>query len=366
MAKLVVYIDSLNASGGIERIVSQLISCWKNRHDVIIISKDDGKCFYPGTQDVKRITLNTPRIMNMNFRMQRVVGTIINSFRSIFALRKTLKTLDYSYIYVATPLNALEVYCSGAIGEKIIVAEHGSAYGVNRIYSIMKKYIYPKVKAISVPNKLDTELYNKCGYNAVYIPHIVLNKQNSRNILNSKIVLNIGRLTPDKRQDLLILSWAKIHANSNWKLLIVGDGEQKEFLQEIIKDNKLEKSVFIKDATAKIDEYYKKASIFALSSRFEGFGLVLVEAMSYGLPCVSFDCPSGPRDIISNGFNGFLVRNGDIDQYALKLDELIHFPEKELNEMGANAYNSIMEWDNDHILKKWDILFQKIGDQSET
>ena len=210
-------------------------------------------------------------------------------------------------------MNAFELLCAGVASDKIVVSEHGSAYGVNKIYKNIKQLVYPKVYCVAVPNKMDVDVYKNLGANAIYVPHMVYMRQHERNRLDSHIILNVGRLTPDKRQDLLIQAWYKNKHKNDWKLWIVGDGEKKNELQLQIESLGLSNSVELLPATKNIDSIYRQASFFAFSSRFEGFGLVLLEAMSYGIPCLAFDCPSGPRDIIDDGINGFLVDNGNID-----------------------------------------------------
>ncbi len=356
---IVIYIDSLNALGGIERIVYQLIGNWSKKYNIIVITKDSGACSYGELKEVKILSLDCPRIMNMKNRIQRIIFTFINAIISMFRLHKKLRQLEYSKFYVVTPINALEAYWAGVKADKLVISEHGSAYGVNRIYALIKKYIYPKASYISVPNRMDISLYENIGANAVYIPHIVYTKGKEQNTLDSKIILNCGRLTADKRQDDLIKIWHNVRNKNGWKLYIVGKGEEKENLERMIVEYNLCDSVKMLSATKDIEKIYKTASFFAFTSRFEGFGLVLVEAMSYGIPCIAFDCPSGPRDIIINKKNGYLVDDGDLELYTNILTSIVMMSPEELRIYGKNAYESIQEWDNEAILKEWDKVFGK-------
>ena len=106
-------------------------------------------------------------------------------------------------------------------------------------------------------------------------------------------------------------------------------------------------------------EEYLDASLFVLSSRYEGFGMVLLEAMSCGVPVVSFDCPCGPKDLISDGENGYLVEDGDIEKLADRIVYLIRHPEKR-KEMGAMAYKRSADYSEDKIMKQWMELFNEV------
>ncbi len=356
--KIIIYINSLNAAGGIERITTQLINEWVKHYDIKVITKDEGSCFFAIPKEVAILSIHTPRHLNMNNKLQRIWCTFINTIKSVYKMKVALQNEDYDYLYVTTPLNALEAIFSGIPGNKIIVSEHGSAYGINKIYKVIKKLVYPKIRIITVPNKMDTDYYNSNGYHAVYIPHIVNRTNTIMNGLSSKIILNVGRLTADKRQSLLIESWSKIPEKNGWSLWIVGDGEEKEALTTLISKLGLNDTVTLLPATKQIDKIYRKASIFAFSSRYEGFGLVLLEAMSYGIPCISFDCPSGPRDIVIDGNNGYLVQNNNMEEYVKKMNILIHMKNTELRQMGVQAYTFAQNWNNENIICLWDKVFE--------
>lgn len=352
----------MNASGGIERIVYNLIDAWKEFFEIELIVKDNGECFYGTLDDIAVTSLETPRLSDMTNRGKRILSTLSNSLMSCLRLKRTLKEKNFDFVYVTTPLNTAELFLAGVPGRKIIVSEHGSAFGINKVYMKMKDIFYPKVRAISVPNKIDTEYYKKRGFNSVYIPHLVKDKERNRASGENHVVLNVGRLTDDKRQDNLIECWSRINNKGDWQLWIVGTGENYEKLIDMTKRLQID-DVFFFPETKNIEEMYLSASVFAFTSRFEGFGLVLTEAMAYGLPCIAYDCPSGPKDIIDNGKNGFLIENSNSVAYSDKLDYLIHMDAGERSLLSDNAYMTIQEWDNDKIIEKWLMLFGRDNDE---
>ncbi|WP_431796726.1 glycosyltransferase family 4 protein [Cupriavidus metallidurans] len=140
----------------------------------------------------------------------------------------------------------------------------------------------------------------------------------------SRVVLAVGRLVHAKGFDQLLEAWALIAAyHPEWRLVIVGEGEERNGLEARRLALGLDQSVSLPGAGAHIATYYQNADIFCLSSRYEGFGLVLLEAMAFGLPVVSTDCETGPKEIIRDGLNGLLVATGNPQALANALSRLI-------------------------------------------
>ena len=139
-----------------------------------------------------------------------------------------------------------------------------------------------------------------------------------------KVVLAIGRLCDQKGFDLLLRSWALIANNHpQWTLRVVGSGENANDLKTLAAELAIDHRVQWVSATPAVSDHYAKARIYALSSRFEGFGLVLIEAMVHGLPIVAFDCPYGPAEIVQHGRTGQLIPAEDVSQFANGLQEMI-------------------------------------------
>lgn len=357
--KIVVYVDTMNKSGGRERVIANLINKWVDQYKIILITKDQGESFYEFSEDISIISLKLVMPYGMDCsRWKRVVSAIKSVRSSICALKKVLKGFDYDYIYVSTPQNAYEAYKAMEYPEKkLVISEHAYVYAFNKPYMLMKHFVYPKAYCISVPNSMDTEEYMRWNCNAVYIPHIVTFTAEERNALDSKIAINIGRLTADKQQDKLIEMWAQEGKKSGWTLWIVGDGENRDSLQSKIEEFNCEDIIKLLPARRDIKSIYKQASLFLLSSRCEGFGMVLLEAMSFGIPCIAFDCPSGPRDIIKHGINGALVKNGDKKSFQNELKRYFEMDQEQVIQMGRASFDTVTNWDNESILAEWGKIF---------
>lgn len=356
MKSIIVYINSMSNAGGIERVISNLLFEWSKKYKVYLLVKDDtASSFYDLPDNIIKLSINTPIKMDMNSRIRRILAVIKNISKSIRELKKCLLSIDFDYIYTTTPLNSFEVLLANRkYLKKLIISEHASAFAVNKVYAAMKRYIYPKALCISVPNRMDCNVYEKWGSNVIYIPHLNTFPIRKRNECDTKIAINIGRLTSDKRQDELLKIWSAV-SNLNWQLWIVGSGEEEERLRQLISSYKLQDSVMLLGHRQNITEIYEKASLFLFTSRMEGFGMVLLEAMSFGIPCISYDCPSGPRDIIKDGTNGYLIENNNTGCFINKLENILSM--NSLETLSIGAFETATNWDNEEILNLWDSVF---------
>lgn len=172
-------------------------------------------------------------------------------------------------------------------------------------------------------------------------------------------IIAVGRLNHQKGFDKLIDAYSLISINHpSWHIDIFGKGELKESLCNQIKMKGLEDIITIHKPTLEIYEEYTHSDFYVLSSNFEGFCLVMLEAMACGLPCVSFDCPYGPKELIINGKNGLLVENGNIIELAEKIEWMITH-ENERREMAKEARNTLKQYKIEIIMSLWEELFQK-------
>lgn len=192
----------------------------------------------------------------------------------------------------------------------------------------------PKAEIISIPNP------------SPFSP------QNCKNKQSTKTVLSIGRLTHQKGFDLLLKAWIGVHQHfPSWKLNIVGEGEDRAHLESFINIHKLNSSVSLVGNIALVDNYYRNTEIFCLSSRYEGFPMVLLEALSFGVPVVSFNCDTGPAEILK-GTGSILVPREDTKQLTHSLIQLIK--DKGLRkEISSKSLQKSLEYQPEKIIKEW-------------
>ena len=217
-------------------------------------------------------------------------------------------------------------------------------------YSLFKKYI--------VLTEEDKKNWNLS--NIKVIPNSLPFYPEEFSKCENKKIISVGRLDSQKGYDILIDVWNIISKKyPDWVLEIYGDGPEKENLQNKINKLGLEKSFLLKGAVKDIQDKYLESSIYVMSSRYEGMPMVLLETMACGLPVISFDCPCGPKDIIKNNENGFIVKFGNIEQMAEKIEELI-IDEEKRKLFGKNARKNIQRYSQDKIMNQWKELFEEL------
>lgn len=177
--------------------------------------------------------------------------------------------------------------------------------------------------------------------------------------IDSKIILSAGRLAEQKGFDMLV-EVAKIvfEQHPDWIWKIAGEGEQRELLEKKIREYHLEKNVILCGNVSDIDTYYEDAAIYVMTSRYEGFGLVLTEAKTYGLPCISFRCPAGPSEIILDGRNGYLVECFDTEEMAGRICELIK-NQWLRQEFSKQSLKGTEKYSLEKVLKEWKKLIKE-------
>lgn len=223
------------------------------------------------------------------------------------------------------------------------------------------KYYIKKYDKIVVLTEEDRITNWKNNDKVIAIPNPLTQEPPKISELNNKVVITAGRLVAEKNFSSLINAWNIIHKqHPDWCLKIYGDGYLYQELNNQIKNLGLENHVYLEGATPNILEKMSEASIFVLTSITEGFGLVLIEAMSCGLPVVSYDCPCGPKDIINNNMNGFLIKLNDKNELKEKISYLIKYKNTRLK-MGAEAYNRAIDFKIEKIIYKWISLFNNLN-----
>lgn len=198
--------------------------------------------------------------------------------------------------------------------------------------------------------------------NGVCIPNFLEEMPASPAPLDRPCVLALGRYCHQKAFDRLILAWKRVMqtpAARGWTLCLAGGGEDLQSLRDLVVQLDLTRSVKLLDSCRNVGDLYRGASVFALSSRYEGLPMVLLEAQSWGLPIVAFDCKCGPRDVVTDGEDGFLVPEGNIPALSDALLRLVSDPVL-LRRMGTASRASAARWDKETIMRRWISLFENI------
>jgi GalNAc-alpha-(1->4)-GalNAc-alpha-(1->3)-diNAcBac-PP-undecaprenol alpha-1,4-N-acetyl-D-galactosaminyltransferase len=217
-----------------------------------------------------------------------------------------------------------------------IVSEHVyPAYGeLNKAWQKLQKRSYRRADLITVPTHSALSFFPAFeGYNTSVMPNPIAIPESepieSRLYTDDRHILAVGKLIPQKGFDLLIKAFAQIcHQHPEWTLTILGEGEMRQELEALTVAFGLEERIYMPGTVKNIAAFLRKADLFALSSRFEGFPVTLCDAMACGVPVIAADCLSGPREIIHNGTDGMLVVPENVDALASGMDILMSDPVK--------------------------------------
>ena len=210
-----------------------------------------------------------------------------------------------------------------------------------------------------VLTKEDKSYWGKL-HNIIVIPNALTFSTTRQALLENKKVVAVGRYTYQKGFERLIEAWRMIARHfPDWKLDIVGDGEAREALLRQIQTYGLEQQIALVYPTKEIEKIYLDASLLVLSSRYEGLPMVLLEAQSFGLPIVSFRCKCGPADIVTDGVNGFLVEEGNIQELAKQMTVVMKNDDLR-KRMGAKAKEASFRYCEDVVMQQWVTLFRSL------
>lgn len=181
--------------------------------------------------------------------------------------------------------------------------------------------------------------------------------------MENKKVIAVGRYTYQKGFERLIEAWHLIIPDfPDWRLEIVGDGEQRAMLKEMTARYGIENSVVLVPANNEIEKHYLSSSVYAMTSRYEGLPMVLLEAQAFGLPIISFNCKCGPSDIVDNGKNGFLVEESDIPAFASQLRKVMADIELR-KKMSRNALETSKKFSVEPVMSHWMQLFKSLTEK---
>ena len=195
----------------------------------------------------------------------------------------------------------------------------------------------------------------------IYIPNSIEELPSKGAELKNTKLISVGRLSPEKGYlDLLRLYHKLCINNPQWTLDIVGDGVEREKIENYISKNNLNEKVTLHGFQSKdvIDKLLNESSIYLMTSYTESFGIVLIEAMSHGVPCIAYDSAEGAREIINSGDNGFLIKNRNMDAMIMKIEDLIN-NEKERIKIGKQARKSVKKYTSDIVSEEWITLIEE-------
>ena len=326
--RLTLVISSMS-TGGAERTMAYLANAWAAKDwPVTLMTLDATPSFYALDP---RINF---RPLGMTGNSPNLLAAVKNNLRRVGTLRSAIRAArPAAVISFMDTTNVLTILAVQGLGLPVIVAEfvHPAQHPIGRCWDRLRRLLYARATRLIVQTERNLEYYPRSIKRiARVIPNpVMVPKEAQGSVLGhaagkSKVLIAMGRLVEQKGFDLLLHAFSRIASkHPAWNLNIWGEGAKRSELEALIAKLGLEQRARLCGVTRQPFERMRESDLFVLSSRFEGLPNVLCEAMACGLPVISFDCPTGPREMINDGLDGILVRDGDVHELAAAMDRLM-------------------------------------------
>lgn len=350
--------------GGAERVLSTMASYWADRgHDITLLtlwSQDSD--FYPLSPTVKRVALG---IMDSSANLRQTLRT---TWRRLRALRAELRSArpEVAISFMDT-INMLTLLATRGLSIPVVISERTdpAQHPIGTLRSWVRRGIYPWADAIVVPSRGAARWVEASIHGSLL--RVIPNPVHKRSAEASpkpprqgRLVVTLGRLIPEKQLDYLLRAFARCSpGHPEWSLEILGEGPDRVRLLALATTLGIRDRVRLPGNVPDPESILRRADLFVLTSRYEGFPNSLLEAMASGLPAVSFDCPSGPNEIIRQGVDGVLVPPQDLDALADSMARLMS-DDAERKRLAARAVEVAERFGVERIMAMWEDVLREV------
>lgn len=362
MGNIAIVISNICASAGTERAVINLANAFTINTDnkiyiISIYSKGSDATFYKVDKSVNIIHLNYSFVKNLAKRLL--------TYRSLFKDLDRICSENEITVLMGTThaYNSIISFLKKPIK---IGCEHINHDACPRVFRIIRKHTYRNLDRVVLLTNDDRNHYSYLEKaKTTVIPNIrSFFPENPATLINKKII-SVGRLDKQKGYDILLQFTDKLCRKiPDWEIHIYGEGEMLEYLSGEIEKKKLGDFIFIENPTKDIQDKMLESSIYLMTSRNEGLPMVLLEAQACGLPIISFDCPEGPKDIINDGEDGFLIPVDNTDLMISRIVQLAN-SETERRKFGENARIHSENYSGESIVDRWCNLIDEAKERRE-
>ena len=336
--KILFLINSLKSKSGSERVAVELANKMSaiEDYDITLLNRESNKN-------------STAYSVADNVNVVALSGSLFQFYKK---LKKHIATSNYDVVVVHN-LGKLSLLCAFVPNiKKLVILEHVSFISRPQKIQILSKLLYRKIDQVVTLTRNDKEQFDRFHSNVLVIPNFSPFPISSTHQQNNKQIVTIGRLTDQKNYMHLLQAWEKIHQSiPDWQLKIYGEGEHYQKLNDYITRKSLQ-NVTLMGATSNVKQVYEQSSFFVMSSKYEGLPMVLIEAQSFGLPIVSYNCPYGPSDVIQENKNGLLVEDQNLDKLAEAILKLTSSPDL-LDHFSQESLLNAKKYQPEQILKIW-------------
>jgi len=361
MKKILILVDQLNGHGGIEKLVAIKANYWVDvfQYEVTIVSTEQQQkpLIYKLSDKVKFIDLS------INYQREKSyfsASNVVKFLKNIFLIQKYILQHQPDFIVVASHIPITYFLPFLLKRSKTIKEFHNTRFN-RRVVSFKTKalnYIESKYDYLVVLSQEEVGFYpyNNTVVIANPIERLAVNL--IRNSEKSTTAIFVGRLAPVKQLEQLVAIWSKfIQLKPNWKLHVFGakEGAYFEQIQERVAELEIQNSFIFKGQSNAIDSELLHSKVLLLTSKQECFPMVILEAQSKGVPVISYDSPTGPRNIIHNNLDGILVEYNNSDSFVA---ELVRFDEDSnlQNSLSEQALRNAANYELESIMNRWNTL----------
>lgn len=370
---------ALNTIGGADRVITEKANYFaeKLNYEVFIITahQKGTPLFYPLSPKVTHIDLDVDFLSQyghsfvvrgfMYLKLIRLykkrLGDKLKELKLDFAISAISREVDFMYKLKDGSIKLVEAHLAKEFLRNLHeMPAKGFPYNLaGKYFSWKLEHAISRFRELIVLTKQDSKSWSRVR-SSVVIPNALTFKTNGFSTCTNKTIISVGRLHDQKGYDMMLEAWKTVYAkHQDWTLNIFGKGVLYDQLTKDIAELKFGDSVRLNEPVQNIADKYAESSFYVMSSRYEGFPMVLLEAMSCGLPIVSFDCPNGPKELIAEGEDGFVVDNANVPALAEKILYMIEHEEERIR-MGENARKNVQRYSQESIMNQWASLFEKL------
>ena len=357
MKKIALLVYDFSLFGGAEHVAANLANEFIQDYEVYLIS-----CF----NEKKELAFPLNDKISTFVLSQETKSMVLHSGSLVYKLHRILKLNQIDAVLnITAGVNTLAYMATRGLSTKTIYCEHSNL--LNKTYG--KKHEFRQwigattADAVVALTKEDRDIFKEkyhIGNKAEYIYNWYEGSVGYEYNVNSKKIISVGRLKSIKGYDRMIpVASAVLKKHPDWSWDIYGEGDYRLELESLISKYGLENRVILKGNDPCVQEKYKEYAFCVMTSYYEGFALVLVEAMAQSIPCVSYDCPTGPREIIRNDVNGYLVEDGNEESMICVIDRLMNDSKLRLK-LSKSTVNVLGKFDRKTIYGQWRTLIGRL------
>jgi GalNAc-alpha-(1->4)-GalNAc-alpha-(1->3)-diNAcBac-PP-undecaprenol alpha-1,4-N-acetyl-D-galactosaminyltransferase len=364
--RLVLVISALS-SGGAQRVLSILANAWAAKGwQITLLTFDDG--VEPPFFDLHPAVRYCP--LGLSGASSTSIRGVLNNLKRLWVLRQAIRqSCPHVVISFMEKPNVLTILATLGLRLPVIISERTAPahHPIGKAWERLRHWVYPRCTCLVIQSRAALAYFSakvqrraRVIPNPVLVPHSHEMFAKSACRKRSKTVIAMGRLHEEKGFNSLLSAFARVAPeHPEWSLVIWGEGPLRPHLERLRDDRGLQGRVSFPGLTRQPLAHMQQADLFVLSSRYEGFPNALCEAMACGLPVISFDCPSGPREIITDGIDGVLVPPEDVEALAAAMARLMA-SEGERQRLAAHAPRVIERFALLHVLEMWEKVVAEV------